>query len=81
VQLSELPEELMAAVDLPPDVAPKESQATSLEESERLAIVRSIKDNQGNLAKAARALGVSRSTLYRKVERYRLEDTVRPSDS
>ena len=29
--------------------------------------------------KAARALGVSRSTLYRKVERYRLEDLVRPS--
>ena len=80
VQFSELPEELMATVHLPSALAPEEPQATSLEESERLAIVRSIKDNQGNLAKAARVLGVSRSTLYRKVERYRLEDTVRLRD-
>ncbi len=80
VQLDELPEELMVAVHLP-DPVPREPQATSLEESERAAIVRAIKDHQGNLAKAARALGVSRSTLYRKVERYRLDDVVRTIDS
>jgi len=34
----------------------------------------------GNLAQAARTLGVSRSTLYRKVERYRLQDIVHPSN-
>ncbi|OYT98898.1 MAG: sigma-54-dependent Fis family transcriptional regulator [Burkholderiales bacterium PBB1] len=78
VLLSELPEELLAAIDQP-QVAVQEAPVTSLEEGERLAIVRAIKDCQGNLAKAARALGVSRSTLYRKVERYRLEDLVRPS--
>jgi len=76
VQLSELPEEMLAAANLPA-VAPQEPLATSLEESERLTIVRAIKEFHGNLAKAARALGVSRSTLYRKVERYRLEDLVR----
>lgn len=83
VQLSELPEELLTAAQLPTAVPPalhEQQPATSLEESERLAIVRAIKDHQGNLAKAARALGVSRSTLYRKVERYRLEDVVRSSD-
>ena len=80
VQINELPEELMAAAHLP-EAAPHEPQATSLEESERAVIVRAIKDHQGNLAKAARALGVSRSTLYRKVERYRLDDIVRTSDS
>ena len=79
VRLSELPEELLVAVQLP-EAAPQEPQATSLEESERLAIVRAIKDHQGNLAKAARALGVSRSTLYRKVERYHLEEIVRSSE-
>jgi transcriptional regulator of acetoin/glycerol metabolism len=78
VQLSELPEELLASTDHPAPVA-QERLVTSLEEGERIAIAHAIKDCQGNLAKAARALGVSRSTLYRKVERYRLEDLVRPS--
>jgi transcriptional regulator of acetoin/glycerol metabolism len=78
VLLSELPEELLASIDQPRTVV-QDAPVTSLEEGERLAIVRAIKDCQGNLAKAARALGVSRSTLYRKVERYRLEDLVRPS--
>ena len=49
------------------------SSATSLEEAERQAIMRAVKSMHGNLAQAARALGVSRSTLYRKVERYHLE--------
>ncbi|MBY0467692.1 MAG: sigma-54 dependent transcriptional regulator, partial [Burkholderiaceae bacterium] len=77
VRLSELPEELLASADQPQTVV-QDVPVTSLEEGERLAIVRAVKDCQGNLAKAARALGVSRSTLYRKVERYRLEDLVRP---
>jgi transcriptional regulator of acetoin/glycerol metabolism len=80
VQINELPEELMVAGHLP-EAVPSEPQATSLEESERAVIVRAIKDHQGNLAKAARALGVSRSTLYRKVERYRLDNIVRTNDS
>lgn len=84
VQLSELPDELLAAepplAEPPFEVAAYEQQPTSLEDSERLAIVRAIKEHQGNLAKAARALGVSRSTLYRKVGRYNLEGVVRTND-
>jgi transcriptional regulator of acetoin/glycerol metabolism len=53
---------------------------TSLEESERAAIVRAVHNAHGNLAQAARALGISRSTLYRKVERYHLDSIVRESD-
>jgi transcriptional regulator of acetoin/glycerol metabolism len=96
VQSSELPEEMLAAAgDLPahfpahlsgnpsgnlPAHAAHEPQATSLEESERLAIVRAVKSLHGNLTQVARALGVSRSTLYRKVQRYHLEHLVRLSD-
>ena len=54
--------------------------ASSLEEAERLAIVRAIKAAHGNLTQTARALGVSRSTLYRKVERYHLQALVHPAD-
>ncbi len=73
VDCAELPEELHAT--LPPVAAELALGATSLEEAERLAIVRAMKSMHGNLAQAARALGVSRSTLYRKVERYQLENT------
>ena len=78
VQLSELPDEVLAARHQEAGgrseviAAPLEQPATSLEEGERLAIMRAIKDHHGNLAQAARALGVSRSTLYRKMERYRI---------
>jgi transcriptional regulator of acetoin/glycerol metabolism len=46
--------------------------STSLEQAERAAIIRAIRTCHANLAEAARSLGISRSTLYRKMERYRL---------
>ena len=79
VRSDELPAELLAAVGVAPCAA-SAAPATSLEESERLAIVRAVQSVHGNLAQAARALGISRSTLYRKVERYHLENIVRLGD-
>ncbi|MFT3788130.1 MAG: response regulator [Tepidisphaeraceae bacterium] len=46
--------------------------ARSLEAVERLHIERTIRQQQGNLAAVARSLGLSRSTLYEKLRRYRL---------
>jgi transcriptional regulator of acetoin/glycerol metabolism len=37
---------------------------------ERDAIVASLTDTNGNKAKAAKALGMSRATIYRKVHEY-----------
>ena len=54
--------------------------ATSLEDAERLTIARTVKSVRGNLAQAARLLGISRSTLYRKVERYHLENILHLGD-
>ena len=73
VDFAELPEEIRAAGDRDVGMATA-AVATSLEEAERLAIVSAVKKMHGNLAQAARSLGVSRSTLYRKVERYHLEN-------
>jgi len=47
---------------------------------EQQAIAGAIQDSHGNLTLAARVLGVSRSTLYRKVERYHLEGIVRTGE-
>ena len=44
----------------------------TLSEQEALIIKESIQRNGGNLSKAARELGVARSTLYNKMKNYRV---------
>lgn len=44
----------------------------SLEEVERLLIEKALKRYKGNVSQAARALGLSRSALYRRMEKYGL---------
>ena len=71
--------ELVTLDDLPSDlidgpVAPRrEVASTSMGDAERDAIVRAVDHEHGNLAAAARRLGVSRSTIYRKMSRYGLD--------
>lgn len=45
----------------------------TLETAERRAIVRALRISEGNKLRAAEMLGVSRSTLYRKLERHKLD--------
>ncbi|QIE28194.1 Acetoin dehydrogenase operon transcriptional activator AcoR (plasmid) [Caballeronia sp. SBC1] len=79
VGLDELPAELLAETATVTATEPALLQSTSLEETERAAIARAVYGAHGNLAQAARSLGVSRSTLYRKLEIYQLEGTVKPA--
>jgi len=78
ITAAQLPEELFC--DLPetggdcsltlvmaPQAPPNESG--SLEEIERLAVRRALDSQGGNISAAARLLGVSRNTLYRKLGR------------
>ena len=59
-----------------PDDLPPEARTVSrrllnqLESMERDAIVQSLLDTGGNKVKAARALGMSRATIYRKIHEY-----------
>ncbi len=74
--MAETPEvgldELAAALPLEPGVALSAPPgAVSLGEAEHAAIMEAVRVYNGNLTAAARSLGVSRSTLYRKMERYR----------
>lgn len=45
----------------------------NLTENEKMVIAKAIERNMGNLTKAARDLGVTRKTLYNKIERYGLQ--------
>jgi two-component system response regulator AtoC len=50
-----------------------QAQARTLSELERDGLVRALRDAGGNVAEAARRLGIGRATCYRKVKAYRLE--------
>jgi transcriptional regulator of acetoin/glycerol metabolism len=57
--------------DLPPECRTVSRRLLSpLESMERDAIVQSLLDSLGNKAKAAKALGMSRATIYRKIHEY-----------
>jgi DNA-binding NtrC family response regulator len=71
--------ETVEAADLalaPPAVAPArrpgEAHPASLEELERDAIRQALARHDGNVSLAARALGLSRSALYRRLQRHGL---------
>lgn len=62
-----------AALDPPPgsEAVPA---VTRIDELERTAILQALKEARGNKFKAARLLGMSRSSLYNKLARYKLSD-------
>ncbi|MEW6745394.1 MAG: sigma 54-interacting transcriptional regulator [Planctomycetota bacterium] len=51
---------------------------TNLRDLERLAIVRALDESRGNRVKAARLLGISRSSLFNKLREYDLHDVAAP---
>lgn len=53
-------------------VAEPPGEALSLDEAERRHIERIYRSEHGNVARTAEVLGISRSTLYQRLERYRI---------
>jgi transcriptional regulator with PAS, ATPase and Fis domain len=82
--ISETPPAIRRALRPPSERAPALAPASSppgptviepLDRTERRAIEHAIAASDGNLARAARALGVARNTLYNKIARYGLRIT------
>jgi len=71
------PAHFAAAAEMERDTTPKDTLpavgSMTIEEIERAMIVKSLRHHDGNLSRAAEALGLSRPALYRRLEKYGLE--------
>jgi transcriptional regulator of acetoin/glycerol metabolism len=45
----------------------------TLDEAEKVLIEKALERSEGNVSKAAKELGLSRSALYRRLQRYGVE--------
>ncbi|WCK56893.1 sigma-54-dependent Fis family transcriptional regulator [Aneurinibacillus sp. Ricciae_BoGa-3] len=70
-----LPQFLPAELQSWPRVEKQEDMLSWKEEMKKQALLQSIQECKGNLKKAATLLGISRSTLYRQMERYGLRSS------
>ena len=70
-----MPGKLLQPMDLPGHLQGARSQRrlSMIESAERVTIVRALQQHSGNRSKAAEALGIGRSTLYRKMQSHRIE--------
>jgi propionate catabolism operon transcriptional regulator len=69
---------LIDVADLPEDITrispePDASPSSRLEDNERAHIIQVIESSGGNLRQAARLLGLSRTTLYNKINKWRID--------
>lgn len=69
VHLADLPSNLQSPVA---DHAPPTDELLPLEELERRAILRTLRETGGDKLAAARLLGIGKTTLYRKLKQYRV---------
>ncbi|MDJ0894429.1 MAG: sigma-54-dependent Fis family transcriptional regulator [Alphaproteobacteria bacterium] len=73
ITLADLPPEMVGDLVQPTSLAGAWPSSSSLENAERQAIEAAIRASGGNLSRAAAELGISRSTLYRKIQDYGIE--------
>ena len=68
IDLAHLPDDLIDELQHVTDQAPPDIPTGKLAEISRAAIQRALQNANGNLSAAARRLGISRQTLYRKLK-------------
>lgn len=63
-------------IPFPAGGANKLKKVKTINELESVAIENAIHEYRGNLTEAAKALGIGRATLYRKVKQYEIDTTL-----
>ncbi len=75
IELKSLPEAIENKGDLSKDVfSIEEDKLISLEEAEKYAVKRAVRLTNGNISKSAKGLGISRTALYQKMNKYKIND-------
>ena len=70
IQIADLPSNLQYSSS---ERAPQKDELLPLEELERRAILRTLRETNGDKLAAARMLGIGKTTLYRKLKQYRMD--------
>jgi len=52
------------------DIGRYKDKKLTLEESEKIAIIKALTNNNGNLSETSKELNIARQTLYNKIEKY-----------
>jgi len=74
--ISRVPRSLLQSPSRPVERAASTGEVLTLEEVERRACAEALQHHSGNVARAAQALGVAKTTLYAKMKRYGLTEMV-----
>lgn len=80
IRLDDLPENIRncyrpAGMEDTPQPAPKPIPfSANPQQTEREIIIRALRNTHGNVTKAAELIGISRRTLYRKIEKYDIQN-------
>jgi DNA-binding NtrC family response regulator len=74
LQVADLPSNLQYSAS---ERAPEKDELLPLEELERRAILRTLRETSGDKMAAARILGIGKTTLYRKLKQYHMEAEAR----
>ncbi|MBB5222496.1 DNA-binding NtrC family response regulator [Amaricoccus macauensis] len=76
VRLIDLPPDILQPVAVP-EAPPAPAAVTRLEDAELVTLKNALEAEQGNLTRVAQRLGISRPTLYRKLDHYDIRRTFR----
>jgi DNA-binding NtrC family response regulator len=76
LHVGDLPSNLQYVAD---DRMPKSDELLPLEELERRAILRALRESSGDKLAAARLLGIGKTTLYRKLKQYEAAANSQPN--
>ena len=72
LQVGNLPPQLAALIPTPTGLDDIEQPVLSMQEAEQQALTHALEASQRNMTKAAKMLEINRTTLYRKLKRYKL---------
>ena len=72
VQVGNLPPQLVALIPTQADLEGIEHPVLSMQEAEQQALVHALEASERNMTKAAQILEINRTTLYRKLKKYKL---------